>query len=289
MSDKDYLADDFVWNDLEDEGLVKGSAEERFDENGLVTRNEAVIAKYEEKCPKCNGRGGKHYGYYNPKWYECYRCKGTGIVKYKTSPEARAKAKEAKAKRLQKQQDEKVALLVAFLDTELGKFLASVAPRNDFAKDLVASFSRYGSLTEKQEAAAIRMMEKHKAREAEKAKEPQAPGIDLTELPKGRYGVPGGDTRLKVLVNKPEKGKWDGYIFVSDAAEYGSRTNFGMQKPGDLYRGKIQEELKKIMADPFAASVEYGKLTGTCGVCGRVLEDEESVAAGIGPVCAKKF
>jgi hypothetical protein len=34
---------------------------------------------------------------------------------------------------------------------------------------------------------------------------------------------------------------------------------------------------------------EYGSLYGTCCNCGRTLTDEQSIAAGIGPICASKF
>lgn len=34
---------------------------------------------------------------------------------------------------------------------------------------------------------------------------------------------------------------------------------------------------------------QYGKLYGMCVVCGRTLTDENSIAAGIGPICADKF
>ena len=33
----------------------------------------------------------------------------------------------------------------------------------------------------------------------------------------------------------------------------------------------------------------YGKLTGTCCSCGRELTNEDSIEAGIGPICAGKF
>lgn len=33
----------------------------------------------------------------------------------------------------------------------------------------------------------------------------------------------------------------------------------------------------------------YGKLYGVCVVCSRTLTDEESIANGIGPICAQKF
>lgn len=114
--------------------------------------------------------------------------------------------------------------------------------------------------------------------------------LDLSGLPAGMYAVPGGDTRLKVRVSVPgERSKWNGWIFVNDGAEYGAGTKYGSQRPGELYRGQIVEQLRAIVADPRAAAAAYGQLTGKCGLCGRQLEDEESVARGIGPICAEKL
>jgi len=36
-------------------------------------------------------------------------------------------------------------------------------------------------------------------------------------------------------------------------------------------------------------AMEYGQITGTCCNCGRLLTNEESIANGIGPICASKF
>ena len=118
--------------------------------------------------------------------------------------------------------------------------------------------------------------------------------LDLSTLPSGRYAVPGGDTRLKIRVDNLKRDKsrnprWDGFIFVKDAAEYGRGTRYGSQRPGQLYVGDVQDELRAILADPTAALAAYGQLTGHCGVCGRKLEDETSVALGIGPVCRSKI
>lgn len=114
-------------------------------------------------------------------------------------------------------------------------------------------------------------------------------GLDLRAIPSGRYAVPGGDTRLKVRIDVVTEGKWAGWVFVKDAAEYGQGRKYGSQRPGQTYRGEIEAALRVIAADPREASAAYGRLVGACGVCGRHLEDAESVARGIGPICAGKF
>lgn len=114
-------------------------------------------------------------------------------------------------------------------------------------------------------------------------------GMDLTTMVSGRYAVPGGDTRLKVQIDVVTEGRWAGWVFVRDAAEYGNARRYGKQAPGATYVGDITDELAAIMADPKAAAIAYGRLVGRCGVCHRNLENEDSVAAGIGPVCATKF
>ena len=113
--------------------------------------------------------------------------------------------------------------------------------------------------------------------------------LDLSGLPSGWYAVPQGETRLKVKVNNVTKGKWEGWVFVSDGAEYGNQRRYGKQAPGSIYTGEIQSELAAILADPQEAVAAYGRLTGSCGLCGRILEDEESIKQGIGPVCILKF
>ena len=173
--------------------------------------------------------------------------------------------------------------------------LEHLAPNNNFAHSLVHGeygYRKRGYLTENQIAAAERLLAEHreKMRVADDIAKEEDSGIDLRPLPAGRYAVPDGHTRLKVLIRKPGKqSNWHGWIFVSNAAVYGDQQRYGKQAPDSNYQGRIQTQLKAIMANPEAASIEYGKLTGTCGVCGRTLEDEVSVARGIGPVCAAKL
>lgn len=161
---------------------------------------------------------------------------------------------------------------------------------NEFAGSLLGALQRYGSLTEGQMNAVQKNLER--------SREFTDSDIDLRDLHLGRAGsawrsyfaVPNGDTRLKLCIRRPGKdSRYFGWTFVDDGAAYGSRKTYGKQAPDGLYQGAVQDELRKILENPLEASVAYGKLVGVCGVCGRPLEDEESVAAGIGPVCASKL
>jgi hypothetical protein len=54
------------------------------------------------------------------------------------------------------------------------------------------------------------------------------------------------------------------------------------------YNGKLNEGLEWIKANPREAAELFGRLTETCGRCGRELSDDDSRARGLGPVCAGK-
>lgn len=162
---------------------------------------------------------------------------------------------------------------------------------SEFATSLSDQYKTRGTLSPKQVASAKKMKATMDAKKKTEAPAPKASTLDLSDIPSGYYAVPEGKTRLKVRIAHGKPGsKWDGWVFVSDGAEYGQRTNYGSQRPGQAsYVGKIQDELKAIVADPEAAQRAYGRLTGSCGMCGRLLEDEASIEAGIGPVCAQKW
>lgn len=56
----------------------------------------------------------------------------------------------------------------------------------------------------------------------------------------------------------------------------------------DYVQGGVAK-LAKAEKLTLAAAKEYGKLYGMCCICGRTLTNEESIAQGIGPICAEKF
>ena len=175
-------------------------------------------------------------------------------------------------------------------------FLRGIARKNPYALDLLSDHASKGDLSDAQWAAAERLLEEARAQGPRTTVPgPSAPApapvaaIDLSDLPAGMYAVPQGETRLKVQIDRPEEGKWADWIFVKDGAVYGEGRKYGHQGPGRTYRGEIEDELRRILADPIEAMAEYGRLTSTCGLCGRPLEKKDSVDRGIGPWCYRKM
>lgn len=181
---------------------------------------------------------------------------------------------------------------------DLVEFLADNASWSHFAASLTRILSDGGMLTDGQYTAAESMRTKCRA------KATVVPGpaplvvpnvqmsVDLTDVPTGLYADPQeSDSRLKVKIEHGKAGtRWEGFIFAKDGAVYGEGQRYGTQVANSLqYRGQITSVLSRIAADPFEASKAYGRLTSTCGVCSRPLEDPVSVENGIGPICAKKF
>jgi hypothetical protein len=64
--------------------------------------------------------------------------------------------------------------------------------------------------------------------------------------------------------------------------------------PGDFRYVKMSKTaiarcINKIKDDPALYSMMFGVMVGYCGVCGSPLTDPNSIAMGIGPVCAVKY
>jgi hypothetical protein len=92
--------------------------------------------------------------------------------------------------------------------------------------------------------------------------------------------------------------KKDGVIYKVQLAVHGSGNLYAKKLvPGNAYGDKasftyVPGAISKLTADDklsLEEAKEFGALYGSCCVCGRTLTDENSIAAGIGPVCATKF
>lgn len=158
--------------------------------------------------------------------------------------------------------------------------------------------TKYMTLSDRQ----IDVLLEGKARDLARAKERKQTGRDLRVLPYGRTHAAvdndeGGVTFF--VFDRPEEldrfknpNRWHGWVFVRQ--HLGGHSDFndpkvGSQRPGESYVGQWPTLIDRVLADPMAAVVRYGTELGICGVCERDLTNEDSRAAGIGPVCAKRM
>lgn len=105
------------------------------------------------------------------------------------------------------------------------------------------------------------------------------------DLPDSRYAVE-IDGQIKFYeISTGTKGKWNGFRFLTQlvgqpGGEYAKRAVKGDPK---------KEIFKLIAVDPKAAAIRFGREAKECAVCHSKLSDPESLAMGIGPICAKRF
>ena len=109
---------------------------------------------------------------------------------------------------------------------------------------------------------------------------PEAPVTPVAaDVPEGRYAVELNGA-LRFYVVQYGKGRWSGRVFVS------RQSSDNLLK---ISAHEAHEARRAIAQDARAAMVRYGRELGVCGVCGRALTDEESRAAGVGPICAARI
>jgi hypothetical protein len=269
----------------------------------------AVERIFTEACPKCRGSG--RWGYRQDR--ECFGCKGTGKLSFKTSYEERAKGR---AKAAEKRQD-RAAELRATVDlwhTEHeaeGLWLTAKAGGTwEFPSAMLEALNKWGSLTENQLAAVRKCMARDVVRtetrriEAQ-ARQEAAPTIDIRKIEtafesaranaaKDGEGVKWLKLRLgsPVLTFSPAgaNSKNPGAIYVkADNGDYlGKVVNgkfFGAYGCTDTQK----QQIIAVAADPAAAATAYGLRTGECSCCGRELTNTESRRLGIGPICRERY
>lgn len=198
-------------------------------------------------------------------------------------------------------------------------WLKESAPTFDFAASLRGAVLRYGALTPKQLAAAQKCAAKSAAKKAE-----AAPAIDgdLAEIFGIEFDSPSAPVapapkptlqtdKLTAAFNAakaqglkrpvlrfeefqaslaPDTGRNPGAIYIKANGEYaGKITKDGEFAPSRDCPADLRSTIEATINDPVAAAVAYGRRTGSCSCCGRELTDRDSVARGIGPICAEKF
>jgi hypothetical protein len=96
----------------------------------------------------------------------------------------------------------------------------------------------------------------------------------LPTITTGTYRVDGHNYKIE-----NGKGQWTGRVFIREVDNHGDEL------------ANIRDAARKmaictaVAADPTGTMIAYGKATGECGKCHTLLEDPDSVSAGIGPYC----
>ena len=189
--------------------------------------------------------------------------------------------------------------------TNLIAELRLIVSWNSFAASLVNQYDSGKALSERQLAAARSMLDKMALNaKAKAAAADAASAVDLSRVhdmfavvlgngakkPNFRFG----DLRLGFWDVMPEA------VFVKRNGEKVGRIENGKYLPKNVSASDakaIAEKLHECAADPLAAAIRYGRDTGFCACCGKLLVNDKvpdsdgltSVQRGVGPICARKW
>jgi predicted RNA-binding Zn-ribbon protein involved in translation (DUF1610 family) len=265
----------------------------------------ANTRQFKETCPACRG-SGVFRSYSGRVVGDCFKCKGKGEQFFKTSSDDRAKARDAadarKAKAAASAADQAAAWLEAN-PVEAEWLRQPVTGDFTFHADMLAALIKYGSLTERQEAAVRNAAAKSAARKAQWAAEKAtrdaaAPVLTMDKI---RAGFDSAVRHLK----RPKLRIADVQFSLAPATGRNAGAIYVVRASDDTYLGKITQDDKfitsrdctaadsetvaRVAADPAAAATAHGHEYGQCSCCGRELTNPESVARGIGPICAERW
>jgi len=288
------LLGDFPVSELPDETTARPRPTGLTGDALRMNPDNVPVTGYIERCPSCKGRG-RFISYSGRDCGPCFKCKGKGNQTFRTAPEVRSAARERAA-------TVKANAATAFQDTYAVEltYLAARADRWDFARAMLEAGHKYNGWTENQLAAIRRAMARDAARAEANAlrsseRAASAPVADVAKVLTALETAKGNGLKFPKL-------RLSGYVF-SLASATSANAGAVYVKSGETYLGKIANgrfhasrdcgdrasDVIKVAADPAASAVAYGKLTGACSCCGRELTDPESVARGIGPICADRF
>lgn len=248
-------------------------------------------------CESCGGTGIYRGVRTHQRETKCFACGGRGFF-YTSAKDrfaGRQKAAQAKAARKELAQ-------AAFNEANPGLIerLRKESEWNDFAVTMLQAFEQWDSLTDKQVAACLNMFAKIDQKRAEKS--------EIRKANSGEVDI----AKIEAMFDKARESGLKKLAFVADGlkikpAKENSRNAGALYVTlgsYDSYQGKIVggrfypvgsaqpdtlAKLNEIAANPSQAARDYGKRTGVCCCCGRELTDPESIAAGIGPICASKW
>lgn len=299
MSDLNDRLDDIFGDDLANVPFGKPKA---LPQDAASVRIRETTPEFAERCLKCRGTG-RFTSYTGRPLGECFACKGKGSKTFKTAPEARAQARQRTAVAK--------ASVVADHQAEL-KWLGETLARRDRLPEgyatMLADFQNRllggHALSDNQMAVIAKGMARSAQWAAERLQKQaeQRVALDVTAI---RNVL---QSRRKVMVAlftfslAPEHGNNPGAIYVKDNGQYVGKIPAGASTfaPGRDFDQSRLPALQEAMANPAEAVkadaarraqllLEDPTMSIPCGCCGLTLTNPESIARGIGSICAGKW
>lgn len=154
--------------------------------------------------------------------------------------------------------------------------------------DMAAKVERFGSFaTEKQRDYARKLIAWSKPRAGAPAAPAATPMPALFKVMQRHAKFYAGDLTLsRRNADTLVWVKWHGQVV-------GVIENGGLKlhahKLGDADKAAVTAMLGEFEVNPLEAAKRYGRESGICCSCGADLTNEDSIAAGIGPICAGRF
>ena len=292
-----------LYNDnLDDLGaLAAAPKRDSLPQDETFVRIRETVPETVENCPKCRGTGMWRPG------YPCFGCKGKGKLTFKSSKETRMANRQKAADRKVRQQ---AGNWQAFVEQHpaLAQVLTDGIAQtwgdgrwNGICADIKGKVEKYGDLHQGTMDMLQRSADRAAARAAQRAtvtaeQQERVAGVDVANIADcfqraqeaglKRFTLRFDGVHFQVDRRDPS------LIWISKAgygtAKYG-RIQGGVYKPGRDVTAEVIAQVAEISRDPMAAAMAYAQLTSECSVCGRHLENQDSVDAGIGPVCAGRI
>lgn len=283
------MSDFMDFSDLDD-GLV--GVEKR--QTAAEIRAAAHIANGGEQafpCPSCKGTGQWVGGYNRSVVRACFKCGGKKVVGKRVI--AAAKGKETKAANV-------VTRNASFDETHpnLRARMTAISSWNSFVAQLLEQLNERGTLSDRQIECATSSCDKADARKVEKTQERAKNGgsVDISKIEEmfniaRNNGLKKLKFRTKIIDISvaPSHGRNAGSLYVMHSGEYAGKITAGTFIPAFNAKPDTLALVCEIAQNPSQEARDYGIETGKCGCCGRELTDPDSIANGIGPICADNW
>jgi Family of unknown function (DUF6011) len=261
----------------------------------------------EKPCTTCLGTGQKKYGYRNIQYFPCTVCKGTGKVTHERL-NRRAGAKKARATREENLAKKKAEFKAAH--PAVVAWIEDRAMKNvKLAISMAENINLYGSLKENGIALIERLIKEDAERAEARKAEQMKSAVDVSAgaekiLTALRQAVEKGlkrpslRTQVCTFSLAPASGRNAGCVYVVERAARGSGDEnkyLGKIDPTGMFMAsrdctpEQKAAVALVAADPLAAAVLYGRMTGQCSCCGKELTNQKSIDLGIGPICLAKY